>query len=305
MTNEIPVAHPKLLNDAIASGRLRIGLPMWYQPQWCGQWLPPGASSSSALTDYAGVFGTIEGNTTFYALPSEERARQWLAQVPEHFRFSFKIPKQISHAEQPLLALQQYQNVLIRFVQMMAPRTGVLMLQLPASFHAHRTDELLRVLDCLRAFVPVPLAVECRHISFFDKREGEQRLLRGLADREVNRVVFDSRGLFADESDAPEVHEARQKKPRMPVHPIATGQNPVVRFIGSKDWQSNERWLMQWQSKLCEWLNEGREPYVFLHTAGNGDVPGFASWVMEQWGVALPPWAYEQQRTEDLFGRLI
>lgn len=302
MTNENPIAHRKLFNDAIEDGRLRIGLPMWYQPAWCGRWLPRSLSSQESLRQYATVFSSVEGNTSFYAVPSVERLKQWRAAVSADFRFSFKIPSSVSHARSPLQALRDQRGALAEFFDEAGQSLGMLMLQLPETFSGDRMSELMGTLDCLREMTSVALSVECRHASFFRKDAVEQSLLRGLADRYVDRVIFDSRGLFNDNTESEVVAEAQRKKPRMPVHPIATGQHPVIRFIGSASWHANKKFVEQWGWKMIQWLEEGRSPYLFLHTPGNDDVPGFARWFLSQWGIELPLWPAEQQREGDLFG---
>ena len=39
----------------------------------------------------------MEGNTTFYATPTPEIVERWRDQVPETFRFCFKLPKTVTH----------------------------------------------------------------------------------------------------------------------------------------------------------------------------------------------------------------
>jgi uncharacterized protein YecE (DUF72 family) len=281
MTNAEKIAH------VTADGAtLLMGLPMWYLPQWRGGLLTSDCRLAQALGQYSQVFGSVEGNTTFYALPDAMRIRSWLDQVPDSFRFCFKVPKEISHARDIRRALAGSAGLLFRNfidqIQTHAPhKLGVLMLQLPASLGAADLAVLIAVLDDLAAIPGVSWALECRHVSWFDKGQNEQQLLRALADRNMDRVVFDSRGLQRDVSGAEAVLDARGKKPSMPVHPVATGQYPVVRFIGHSTYEENRLYLQQWQQKLAQWQQEGRTPLVFWHTAGNRDVPGFHRWLMD------------------------
>lgn len=67
-----------------------IGLPQLQHPAWYKFGLRP-------LADYARYFNCIEGNTTFYALPSVDSVLRWRDMTSDSFRFCFKFPAIISH----------------------------------------------------------------------------------------------------------------------------------------------------------------------------------------------------------------
>lgn len=289
MTNENPVAHPLSLSELIDIRYLRLGLPMWFMPQWPGRWLPDGCRSQEALSCYSRAWSSVEGNTTFYGLPDSGRCQQWRDRVPQTFRFCFKIPRSISHADNLWLAATGTAELPL-FLQAMEGAIGVLMIQLPASFAPDRLCELEQLLGYLQTLTSAALAVEVRHPAFFDKGPAEKALLRMLADNGADRVLFDSRGLYADTSGQEAVLEAQTKKPRLPLHPVATGQNPVVRFIGHSDYAMNAAYLAQWQKKIQEWGQQGKTCWFFIHTASNADAPAFAEWVARQWHLPAPVW---------------
>lgn len=307
MTKHESKAHRKAmeteLNRAIQDGRLRFGLPMWFMPEWRGNLLSHWQDGGGALTEYSQAFGSVEGNTTFYGLPDAVRVNAWLQAVPDSFRFCFKLPRDITHEQNLIDGLQRHWRAWRAFSDQLGQALGQIFIQLPASFGPERLAELLGLLDRLQEAESASLCVELRHPAFFDKAIHEQTLLRVLADRSVSRVTFDSRGLFSDRSQTAEVLEAQCKKPRMPVHPVATGNSPVVRFIGHSQWGENEVYLEQWRTKLLQWLGEGRTPYVFLHTAGNQDVQHFVRFVERLWQVEPLPWPGEEStgRSGELF----
>ena len=294
MTNESPLAHSFSLSGLTEVSNIRLGLPMWFMAPWRGRLLSAGVRQGDALSEYSQVFSSAEGNTTFYGLLAAERAALWCRQVPPAFRFCFKIPQTISHAENMPAALQQEKAWLAEFLAVTGDMTGLLILQLPARTGPERLTELEAVLAELTAMSRVPLAVEVRNPHFFSKGEAEVQLLRLLASYHADRVIFDSRGLFQDHSLNDAVLDARSKKPRLPVHPLATGQNPVVRFIGHSDWRQNQRYLQQWALKLKQWLQEGRTPWLFIHTADNTDAPEFARWICQMLGLPSADWPGEQ-----------
>lgn len=291
------------LSHAISAANLRFGLPMWFMEAWRGNVLTAGQVSRTALTDYSRAFASVEGNTTFYGLPAAERVRQWQAQVPPHFRFCFKLPRSVSHAADLLQAYAGERSQWQAFCAQLAQQLGVVTLQLPAEFSPSRLSELFDFIALLQQDSGAEVSVELRHSAFFNKGQEEQALLRGLQQLGAGRTVFDSRGLFADASTSDEVRDAQLKKPRMPVHPVATSRAPVVRFIGHSDWQQNLTYLSQWQQKLQQWLAEGRTPYFFIHTAGNTDVQYFVRFIESLWQLPAADWAGENEagQTEDLF----
>ncbi len=92
-----------------------------------------------------------------------------------------------------------------------------------------------------------------------------------LRSRGINRVILDSRALFDRRAVTEEEIDAWDKKPRLPVRPIATSTRPIVRLIGSSDLDASlERWT-QWVPTIVRWLTEGRAPSIFTHTPDNVD----------------------------------
>jgi len=117
--------------------------------------------------------------------------------------------------------------------------------------------------------VGVPIAVEVRNQAFFAKGEEERLLNRLLLERGVERICLDPRALFSCTSRELGVLHAQAKKPRVPPRPTAFSQHPQVRFIGHPELAANEPFLLPWLDKVAAWIEEGRSPYVFLHTADN------------------------------------
>ena len=111
--------------------------------------------------------------------------------------------------------------------------------------------------------------MEVRHPGFFDDGPDRRRLLELVASCGADLVHVDSRALFDGPCDTPAEVEAFGRKPRLPVRPVALGRHPVVRFIGRTDPEANLPYLRRWVDKVVQWLGEGREPYVFVHTPDN------------------------------------
>lgn len=248
-----------------------LGCPSWGDNAWREFFYPPDATSTDFLGLYCQVFNTVEGNTTLYARPNAATVQRWAQVMPADFRFTAKFHRDISHDGDLRLQLDAARA----FVQLLAPlgeRVTPFWLQLPASFSPQRLAELAMFID----EVQVPLAVEVRHLAFFQKGDEERMLNRLLLDRGVERICLDSRSLFSCLSSDPAVLHAQSKKPKVPVRPAALTQAPQVRFIGQPALDANDPWLTPWVEKVATWIEEGRTPYVYLHTPDNHRAPALA-----------------------------
>lgn len=242
-----------------------LGCPSWNEPAWRGSFYPSDLRPADTLSHYAATFNAVEGNTTFYALPAPQTVQRWAEQMPEHFRFCVKLPRDISHAGD----LREHFSATADFLKLLAPlgaRVAPLWLQLPASFGPQRLAELLAWLD---EFAERAIAVELRHPAFFARGEEERLLNRQLQARGVERICLDSRALFACTSRDPAVLHAQAKKPRLPLRPTAFSASPQLRFIGGPDLEANQAFLEPWLDKVADWIGQGLTPYVFLHTPDN------------------------------------
>lgn len=266
---------------------LRLGLAMWSHPRWQESIYGQGIKQAERLARYATMFNTVEGNTSFYATPAQKTVLNWHSATPDDFRFTFKLPQTITHQK----LLQDCAQELKDFFDVMAPlidKTGMWKIQLPAHFG----PALLPVLKQFLAQIPQGLTygVEVRHPAFFAKGDAERELNRLLIEKKANRIIMDSRPLFALPPHNAAIIDAHNKKPRVPVHAIATANHPVVRFIGQPDDtvaqlsqqgvsalpKDNDVFFDNWLAQLPQWLKEGREPYLFIHTPDNHHAPELA-----------------------------
>jgi len=266
---------------------LRLGLTMWSHNNWQQSFYGSGTKPAERLEKYAQVFHTVEGNTTFYATPSITTVQNWKSATNDDFRFTFKLPKAITHQQM----LKGSQAQLKEFMQIMAPlhdRIGQWTIQLPAAFGPEHLDALKQF--CALFPPSFPIGVEVRHPTFFAKGDAERALNQWLMERGYDRIIMDSRPVFAAKPDNEAIIDAQMKKPKVPVHAIATASHPMIRFIGHPLEQQNYDFFTPWLSKLPQWIAEGKQPYVMIHTADNIVAPELAAnlYKMLQKSVALP-----------------
>lgn len=250
-----------------------LGLPLWANAQWKGSLFSTDAKPAEFLTQYAQVFNAVEGNTTFYSVPSAEMVLRWVNATPESFRFSFKFPRTITHQHHLIHAAKETQEFLQR-LEPLGQRLNGLMLQLPASFSP---NEMPLLESFLRSLPPdYRYAVEVRHPAFFihvEVRASYNVLLEKLG---VDRVIFESRPVHAAPPLDAATREAHARKPRLPVQLDATAERPVLRYIGHPLLEANHAWLDRWAAQTARWLEEGKRPRIFLHTPDNHLAPELA-----------------------------
>ena len=253
-----------------------IGCPIWSFKGWVGNFYPQGTKPADFLREYTRRLTTVEGNTTFYAIPPRKTILNWVAEMPEGFHFCPKIPRSISHEG----TLTQHIEDALSFVEIMdqlGPRLGPTFLQLPPRYSPRQFDDLKAFLD---AWPPDHrLAVEVRHLNWFDGPQHEA--LNGLlAQYNMARVVIDTRpirNLKGDKILRGSVYEslleARERKPDVPVIPERTADFIFIRYIGHPQDVYNTALLVEWADYLVSQLREGADVYVFCHSPDNMIAP--------------------------------
>ena len=248
-----------------------LGCPIWANKDWIGELFMARTPVSDFLRQYASVFNTVEGNTTFYALPSRDTVDRWKGETPDDFRFCFKFPRSISHDRKLVEAKEPTSEFLDRLAPL-EDRLGPFFLQLPPSYGPNLLPGLEQFLRSLPS--EFKYAVEVRHPEFFgDSHAPLDDLLASLG---VDRVIFDTRGLHRAQTVDPAAVEARRKKPDLPVSFSATATHPFIRFIGHPVVEENLPLLDEWAGIAADWLAEGKTPYIFMHAPDDFYVPRLA-----------------------------
>ena len=250
-----------------------LGCPVWACPDWTGSVFRPRAPRRQWLGQYSQAFSTVEGNSSFYGIPTIETAQRWVAETAPGFRFALKFPQVISH-ERRLTDCGGDLHAFIDVLKILASadRLGPSFLQLPASFGDLAL--LTRFLDQLPT--EYPYAVEVRHPSFFASGQAEQALDELLASRSIDRVLFDSRAIFnGPPRDAHEA-ESQRRKPRVPLRRTVTGRHPFVRFVGRNEVAFARDELIDWAPVVAGWIAQGLEPYFFTHAPADKFAPSLA-----------------------------
>lgn len=258
-----------------SSATLFLGCPVWSSSDWVGHFYSAESKQRDWLGQYAGVFNTVEGNSTFYALPSRDTVRRWADDTPPGFRFSLKFPRTVSH-ELQLVNCERETGAFLDLLAILheADRLGPTFLQLGPTFDRRQFEALTKFLESLPNHWP--FAVEVRHRDYFDQAVTEHALDELLLRLNIDRVLFDSRALFSSPPTTDAERESQRRKPRSPFRRTVTGRHPLVRFIGRDNLDLVTSWIEEWAEIVAGWLSEGLSPYVFAHAPNDFFAPEFA-----------------------------
>ena len=284
--------------------RFYIGCPICSHKEWVGSFFPARTPPGDFLRLYSRKLSTVEGNTTFYSVPSVETIARWRTETPPEFRFCPKVPRDISRSP----ALEATRAPTLAFVERMlglGERLGPIFLQLPPTFGPANLQQL----ETWLSFWPaeVRLAVEVRHPAFFEKEQGAS-LNTLLNQHRAARVIMDTRPIRVGPAEEQGLLQARERKPDLPVYPAITSDFTFVRYIGHMNSEINAPFLDTWAARLAQWLERGLTLYVFCHCPFELHSPDICYELYQRLSQLTPlpklSWVQEKPGTEIEQGRL-
>jgi uncharacterized protein YecE (DUF72 family) len=149
---------------------IHIGAQGWNYDDWVGPFYPRGTRAADYLDVYAKALDTVEIDSTFYAIPSENSVASWLKRAPEGFTYSLKLPQEITHVNR----LQESGDVLARFCERVRPlgeKLALILIQLPPDFSPRSLPAVEKFLPLLPA--DLRFAIEFRDRAWLSDETGE------------------------------------------------------------------------------------------------------------------------------------
>ena len=262
-----------------------LGCPIWSNKDWTGEFFTRKAKAHEYLGQYASVFKTVEGNTTFYALPKPDTVKRWRDETPEDFRFCLKFPRTITH-EKRLLYADRERDYFFELFAPLQSRLGPFFLQLPPTFGGQKLRVLEQFLDTLPS--EFSYAVEVRNGEYFQQGYVENEFEKMLRARGIDRVLMDSRGVHSDRTPEEHASRTRSQKPLLPERFVALHRQPFVRYISHPTLEDNEPFFSQWVEVVARWIEQGKRPFVFIHVPNNFYAPRFARRFHQKLQLHLP-----------------
>ncbi|MBV9385459.1 MAG: DUF72 domain-containing protein, partial [Chroococcidiopsidaceae cyanobacterium CP_BM_ER_R8_30] len=189
-----------------------IGCAVWSYKDWIGDLYPAGSRPTEFLQLYSRRLTTVEGNTTFYAVPDRDTVARWAAQTPDGFKFCLKLPRTLTHQG----LLKPSIPGALNFLEQMSglgDRLGPIFAQLPPNYGPTCLDDLIAFLDAWSQS-DAQLALEVRHPVWFQEPHAEQ-LTKVLEQLGIGRVLLDTRPIYNGPDD-PHLLSSR-RKPKLPL----------------------------------------------------------------------------------------
>jgi uncharacterized protein YecE (DUF72 family) len=160
--------------------RTFIGTAGWSIPKLYAENFP---SVGSHLERYGAIFPVTEINTSFYRHHRRSTYERWAASVPDHFRFSVKAPKSVTHSD--WIAISAELDAFLAEIDGLGKKLGPVLVQLPPK-RVFSMAEADRFLATIRSRLDGNIAVEPRHASWFlptvDALLQKHRISRVAAD---------------------------------------------------------------------------------------------------------------------------
>lgn len=270
--------------------RFYLGCAVWSYKGWLGSFYPPKTPVKDFLSLYSQRLTTVEGNTTFYAVPDEKTVTRWQQETSNEFKFVPKFSKTITHEG----LLQPKITEAIAFIERMkqlGDRLGSIFIQLPPNYSPAYLKDLTLFLQELST-QNVQLCLEVRHLHWF-KEPYSVQLTNLLENHQIARVLLDTRPIY-NAPDDPQINSER-RKPQVPLQPHVTSNLALVRFISHPERKWNQTYLEEWVKQVDQWLKQGITVYFFVHCPIEEQSPYTAHYfqeLLEKAGVKVPtlPW---------------
>lgn len=183
----MPVAGPPLTASGVdlieLAGRnmLIVGTAGWTIPKQYSDECP---LSGSHLERYSKALSGVEINTSFKQKHQRRTYERWAASTPAEFRFSVKLPKQISH-EARLVSCERLLDEFAETVSGLGNKLDALLLQLPptAEYDASIAEGFF---DSLASRISANVFIEPRNRGWFTSEADAL-----MKCRRVSRVAAD------------------------------------------------------------------------------------------------------------------
>jgi uncharacterized protein YecE (DUF72 family) len=220
---------------------LRTGTSSFTAPGWKGSFYPAKLPEREFLHYYAGIFNTVEVDSTFYHIPPVSTVERWREATPPGFLFALKTPQVITH-ERCLKDCALEWKAFLQTVERLGDRLGPILLQFP---YYRRTEmQAEEFLERLRGFLPLlpegwPIALEIRNRGWVS-----EPLLDLLREHHVAFTLIDHPWM-----DRPLEIVGR--------HDIVTSNFSYIRLLGDR--HAMERLTNVWDRTLVDRTPELRE----------------------------------------------
>jgi len=158
--------------------RFHIGCSGFHYKHWKGSFYPGKLAQTKWFKYYCEHFDTLELNVTFYRFPQVSMLEKWYNDSPEHFRFSVKAPRVITHFKK-FNGTERMMDDFYAAVQTgLKEKCGCYLFQLPPNYN-YTEDKLNKIITALHP--DLPNVLEFRHESWW-----QEAVFRRLAENHIS-----------------------------------------------------------------------------------------------------------------------
>jgi uncharacterized protein YecE (DUF72 family) len=228
--------------------KIHIGTSGFHYKDWKGKFYPEKLRPQDWLEYYSQHFETVELNASFYRMPTEQMVKNWIRKTPEHFLFTVKASRIITH----YLRLQYCEEPLKKFLQMIKPfekskKLACLLYQLPPNYKKN-----LKTLESFLKILPKKYlhVFEFRHESWND-----EETFNILKKYNVTYCIVSSGKLKS--------------------HCVLTSDTTYIRFHGPGDIYASkypDEELKKWARTIKKFLKNKKTVFAYF----NNDVNAYA-----------------------------
>jgi uncharacterized protein YecE (DUF72 family) len=207
---------------------------------------PEKYQDKSRLVYYSTFFNSIEINSTFYRLPLKSTLKRWITEVPDDFRFTLKLWKEITHNK----GLEFKPSDVERFFDIASYteyKKGCILIQFPPSNGKENIMQLELLLQCIQKYNNSQnwnTAIEFRNKSWYDEKV-YKLLKKYKAGVVVQDIPKSSTPMIGHHSDF-----------------------VYLRFhgpTGNYRESYSESFLAEYASYVKEWMGEGKTVYAYFN----------------------------------------
>jgi len=225
-------------------GNVWVGTSSFASPNVRGALNSSSAASNDLLAAYAVRFPAVELDSVFYREPGADTVAGWSNATAESFRFSVRVPRDVTHVDR--LGLPARAARFVESLRPLGPRLGCVLFTTPPSFECD-VSRFASILDVM----PDALATawEFRHPSWLCPD-----VLQLLASRNAAPVVVESQ----DESSSAEL---------MPGGALAERWGFPFVYVRFRREHYTYADLCVWGEILGDVVGEGRDVCAFFRQA--------------------------------------
>lgn len=221
-----------------------IGTSGWMYKHWKGPFYPEKFSNNKMLKYYSDHFSTVEVNSTFYKIPSEKTAQNWIDETPEHFTFTIKANRFITHRKY-LKDGQETVKKFFKVIKILENKLGIILFQLPPNWHYNyeRIKEFIEIIPKKYSYT-----FEIRHPSWYT-----QDLFDLFKKYNIALCIHDLTGdLLLEKITATFVY--------LRFH------GPINPYYG----KYTPDFLKQWAEKIYQWIKQNLKIFVYFNNDAHG-----------------------------------